>query len=239
MLKELSIFLLAYNEEQNIRKCVESALKNAKKVAAKYEVIVVLYEGSTDSTRDIVRGLMKKHSNLRLVIQKKKNKGYGAGLKKGFESSKYKYIFYTDADNQFNLNEISKLLPYLKEYDIVSGYRRKRSDPFMRIVYAKVYNILIGMMFWKWFKDVDSAFKIYKKDIFDKMKIKKNSGAADAEILVKARKKGYKIKEVPVSHHYRPKGKTRFEYGWGVIKFNVVLELIKDLFSLWREIHFK
>jgi glycosyltransferase involved in cell wall biosynthesis len=239
MLKEFSIFILAYNEEDNIKDCIESALLNAAKISSRYDVNVIIYEGSTDKTLEIVNELCKKHKDLRYTIQKKKNKGYGAALKLGIENAKYECIFYTDGDNQFDLNEIRKLLPYLKRYDIVSGYRKKRKDPFMRHIYAKAYNLLLAGLFLELFRDVDSAFKVYKRHIFKKIDINHSSGIADAEILIKARKNNMRIKEIPVSHHYRPKGKTRFEYSWGIIKIGVILELLREMLKLWKEIFLK
>jgi glycosyltransferase involved in cell wall biosynthesis len=239
MIKEISIFVLAYNEEHNIKSSVESAIKTLQGIAEKYEVIVVLYEGSTDSTEKIVKELMKKHPFLRLVIQKKEIKGYGAALKNGIKSSRYEHISYTDADNQFDINEMRKLLPYLKDYDVVSGYRKKRKDPLPRLVYAKAYNILIGLLFGEWFRDIDSAFKIYKKKIFKEMKLNITGGVADAEILIKARKSGFKIKEVPVTHFNRPRGKSKFESKLGLIRFSVIGKSVKDVFDLWKEVHFK
>ncbi len=163
MLDGLSIFLPAYNEEGNIEKAVLSALATAHRVSKNFEVVVVLYEGSTDGTRDRVNQLIKDHKHVRLVIQPEENKGYGAALHVGIRSCIYSYIFYTDADNQFDIAEISKLIPYLDTYDIVSGYRDGRKDPFLRILSARIYNFLLNILFKTHFKDVDSAFKIYKK----------------------------------------------------------------------------
>lgn len=235
-LPELSIFLLAYNEEENIKSCVEGALRIARKIASAYEVIVVLYRGSTDSTGTIVKRLMKQHRQVRLVYQECTNKGYGAALRLGIHHARYAYIFYTDADNQFNLNDVPTLLPYLDHHDIVSGYRMHRKDPGMRIVAAKVYNLLISLFFGTHFIDVDSAFKIYKKKIFQKVHLHYTTGIVDAEILIKALKHGFKIKEIPVEHHPRFHGRPVFEGGFGMVKPSVVWNLLRDMVKLRREL---
>lgn len=238
MLSGLSIFLPAFNEENNIERCVKSALSNAKKIAKEYEVIVVLAKASSDGTENILKGLMRSNDKLRLVYQKAENKGYGAALKLGIESSRHDYIFYTDADNQYDMGEISKLLPHLKNYDIVSGYRIKRVDSIMRSFLALAYNILLRMMFRTGVKDVDSAFKIYKRKIFERITLNYSTGIVDAEIIIKARRSGFKIKEIGVHNYKRPAGKAMYEM-WvgGMIKPKVVWELIKDIIRLWIELH--
>lgn len=239
-LNELSIFLLAYNEEDNIKKSINNALDAARKYTKKFEIIVILYEGSRDNTLFIVRDMMKKIPELDLVIQPMDHKGYGAALRMGIESSRYQYIFYTDADNQFDMNEIGLLIPYVGKYDIVSGYRKKRNDQFMRILAAKVYNLILDSIFFVYFKDVDSAFKIYNRRIFDKFKITCKTGMADAEILIKTKKKGMKIKEIPVSHYSRLDGKGTFDSGGlGVIRLSVVTNLLKDMFRLRKRLLFR
>jgi glycosyltransferase involved in cell wall biosynthesis len=238
MLEELSTFLLAYNEEKNIQKAIESLEEVLKKIAKKYEILVVLYEGHTDKTGDIVKEIARKNKNVRLIQQPIKEKGYGAALRIGITNSKYEYIFYSDADNQFDMNEIPKLIPYIQKYDIVSGYRRVRRDAIARRVMAKLYNIILNILFLTKTIDVDSAFKIYKKKIFNEIKIKSITGMGDAEIIIKAKKMGYRVKELPVSHYSRKEGQAIFQgNSWGFIKLSVIANLIKEMGLLWKDIY--
>ena len=238
MLSGLSIFLPTYNEEDNIEKCIKNALAKAKKIARKYEVIVVLSRNSSDNTGKIVKNLMKKNNRIRLIYQEAKDKGYGFALRLGIENSRYDYIFYTDADNQYNLKEISRLLPYVKKYDIVSGYRIKRRDAVGRIFLAFTYNLILKILFKTGVRDVDSAFKIYKKKIFEKVKLKYKTGIVDAEIIIKAQRNGFKVKEVGVHHHDRKFGKAMYEiWNLGMIRPKVILDLIRDIGRLWIELH--
>lgn len=237
MLPELSIFILAYNEEKNIADCVRSAYAAAKSVTKKHEVIVVFYEGSTDRTGEILEKLKKKHKDLRVVVQKKSEKGYGTALRLGIQKSRYKYIFYTDGDNQFKLEDIKILLPFVDKYDIVTGYRKKRNDLIMRRAAARAYNLFVRTCLGTGLRDVDCAFKIYKKEIFDKIKIRCSTGMADAEIIVKAKKQGYKVKEVGVNHYSRKMGSGQFDNKLGLIKPKVVKDLLKDMIKVWRDVH--
>ena len=234
MLPSLSLVLLSYNEEKNIAKSISSAVAVAKKVANKYEIVVVHYSGSTDSTESIIRKFIAKNRNIRIVYQPASQKGYGVALGMGLESARYDYVFYTDADNQFDLSELPLLLPYLGSYDIVSGYRMNRQDPFGRILSSKVYSILILLLFGLGMRDIDSAFKIYKRKIFDTFKIRSVGGLVDAEILIKAKGNGFKIREIPVHHYARFAGASH--YGTGFIKPSVVVNVFREIRMLWKEL---
>ncbi len=234
MLPSLSVVLLTYNEEGVIGRMVSSALGVAAGVAEKHEVVVVCYAGSTDNTNKIVGEMAAANKNVRVVMQPVEQKGYGVALRMGMEAAKMDYVFYTDADGQFDLSELPLLLPYLDNYDIVSGYRMKRHDPFGRILSSKVYNILMGVLFGLRMRDIDSAFKIYKRKIFDTFKIRSAGGLVDAEILIKAKNSGFKIKEIPVHHYARFAGKSN--YGTGFISPSVVLKVFREIRFLWKEL---
>ncbi len=237
MLPSLSLVLLAFNEEKNIGKCIKSAVGIAKKVARKYEVLVVYYEGSKDNTLKIAKEMAAENKKIRIVYQPADKKGYGVALRMGIEAAKYDYVFYTDADNQFDLSELPLLLPYLDSFDIVSGYRMKRMDPFGRVLSAKIYNLLLRVLFGLKMRDVDSAFKIYRRSIFSKFQLRSVTGLIDAEILIRAKNHGLRIKEVPVHHYLRLSGTSN--YGTGFIKPSVVINLFKEMLVLWKELRGK
>lgn len=234
MLPSLSLVLLSYNEEKNIAKSISSAVAVARKAAKKYEVVVVHYAGSTDGTESIIKKFIAKNRNIRIVYQPAGQKGYGVALRMGLESAKNDYVFYTDADNQFDLAELPLLLPYLEKYDIVSGYRVNRQDTFGRILSSKVYSILIRILFGLSMRDIDSAFKIYKRKMFGTFKIRSVGGLVDAEILVKAKNSGFRIKEIPVHHYARFAGASH--YGTGFIKPSVVMSVFREIRLLWKEL---
>ncbi len=234
MLSSLSLVLLAYNEEQIISQMVSSAASMGMKLAKGYEVVVVCFEGSTDKTNQVVRSMGKKDKHIRQVMQPIAEKGYGVALRMGIEAAKLEYVFYTDADGQFHLDELPLLLPYLENFDIVSGFRKRRQDPFGRILSSKVYNILIRILFGLKMRDIDSAFKIYKRKMFTTFRIRSKGGLVDAEILIKAKNHGFKIKEIPVTHYPRPVGKSN--YGTGFIKPSIILGVFREIRALWKEL---
>jgi len=237
MKPNVTMFFPAYNEEGNIRKVVKDAEKVLQETANKHEIIIVLYEGSNDSTKTIVRELIKKNKNLKLVMQPKKLKGVGYAIKMGFDAAKYPLIFYADSDNQFDLNEFELLLPYAKEYDIVAGYRINRKDPLIRIWVSKIYNMLIKAVFNLKGRDFDCAFRLVKKKIFKTIRLHCKTGLATSELLIKARRGGYKVKHIGVHHFQRYSGASVFEQkGFSIPKVSVISEIVKEIISLKKQV---
>jgi len=141
-LENLSMFFPLYNEEENVEELTKQAVKACKQNAKEYEVILV-NDGSKDGTEQIAKRLEQEYPNVRLISQE--NKGYGGALKTGFANCKHDWVFFSDGDLQFDLNELSKLVPHANDNDLVIGYRHKRADGFMRDLIAfglKVWNKL-------------------------------------------------------------------------------------------------
>ncbi|NOZ80419.1 MAG: glycosyltransferase family 2 protein [DPANN group archaeon] len=234
-LSGISGFLLAYNEEENIEKAVLALVAALKANAARYEAMVVLYEKSTDNTASIVRKLAKNNSHVRLVMQPCSRKGYGNAIRIGIEHARCPYIFFSDADNQFDFRDIGKLARYADSYQIVTGYRTDRKDPFVRRLTARIYNTLLKLIFPIPVKDIDCAFKLYQKDIFRNMELVCTTGMVNAEIITKAAIKKAAIKEVPIPHYHRFAGRPVFEANkWAIIKPKVVMDLLKEMKVLWK-----
>lgn len=202
--KGLSIFFPAYNEEENVRESCEKALKLASEITDDYEVIIV-DDGSIDDTGKILDELEKKYSHFR-AIHHKKNQGYGGAVWTGITSSTKDLVFFTDVDLQFNINELKKFIPYIDTYDVVVGYRNPRRDPFMRLVNAWGWKMLINMMFHLGVKDIDCAFKLFDRQIFEKIHVKSRGAMISAEMFIRIKDAGYTIKELPVKHYPRKAG---------------------------------
>ncbi len=236
----ISFFFPAYNEKDNIQKLYDDATNVLKEVASEYEILFVVYEGSTDGTIDTIKKLVDSDAHVRLIIQPKQKKGVGYAIKMGFDFAKHPYIFYADSDNQFDLKEFKLFLPYMETHQVIAGYRINRQDPFLRIFTSKVYNIIIRMMFGTRERDVDCAFRLVHKDVFEKVTLRCFLGLGTSELLVKARKYGFKIKEVGVHHLPRYAGVSVFEAeGIALPKPKVVVDLIKEMQVLKRDLRRK
>ena len=159
-LPELSIFFPFWNEEKNIEKVIKKAIPIAQKLSNKWEIIMV-DDGSSDKTLDIAKKLEKENSNL-VVVSHKKNRGYGAALKSGFEKAKYKYIIFNDGDGQFDFSESMRLIDKIGGADIVIGFRKKRLDNPFRHILMNLLKIWDLLFFGFNFKDIDCGFKLFR-----------------------------------------------------------------------------
>lgn len=200
----ISAFFPCYNEEKNVEKLLTKAAQFLPTIAYDYEIIVV-DDGSSDATTEIARNFLRENPKVK-IIRHETNMGYGAALRTGFDNSEKEYIFFTDGDNQFDIREIVKLLPYIKDFDIVAGFRIKRRDNFIRRLNAKCFNLLVRLLFGLKVKDIDCAFKIFKRDVIGNLKLQSSGAFINAEFLIRATRRGYKIKEIGVSHYPRQWG---------------------------------
>ncbi|MEW5945096.1 MAG: glycosyltransferase family 2 protein [bacterium] len=200
----VSFVMPAFNEEGNVRAAVRRAAEALEKFAADYEIVFV-DDGSSDATGAILDSLAAETPALR-VIHHGVNKGYGAALRSGFLAARFPLVFYTDADNQFDPMEIGKFLPHAADFHVVAGRRVRRADPLIRLVCSKTFNLAVGLLFRVGVGDVNCAFKLFRREVFDALAIESDDFFVDAEILAKARALGFSIKEIPVSHFPRTSG---------------------------------
>lgn len=220
----LSLVFPAYNEASNLESLIASAYKNASEISQNFEIIVV-NDGSQDGTKNALDRLQEQYPKHLKPIHLNPNRGYAHALKTGFMHAKKNLIFYSDSDNQFDFSQISLLANNLKDNDMVIGYRVDRQDNFLRILVSKCYNMLIRFAFGLKVRDIDCAFKLFRKDIFKKISIDLEKFLIDTEILVKAKKLNMKISQVGVNHLPRASGDS-------TVKFSDVLFTLKGLVKL-------
>jgi len=224
----LSIFFPCFNEKETIRPLTEKCLTIAKQICDDFEVLLI-DDGSTDGTAELADQLANEHANVR-VIHHTQNSGYGAALQSGFRAATKDYVFYTDGDGQFDVNELPLLLPLIEQFDIVSAYRLKRQDSFLRKVNAFCWTKLVGLLFNLKIKDIDCAFKLYKRDIFDHIEMHSTGALIDTEILARAQQNGYTITQIGVHHYPRQAGQ---QTGANI---KVILRAFRELLKLRKNI---
>ena len=224
----LSVFFPCYNEKDNIRPLTEKTLSVVRQICDDHEIILV-DDGSSDGTSELADRLAQEYPAVR-VVHHSQNKGYGAALQSGFRASTKEYVFYTDGDGQFDIAELTNLLPLIREYDIVSGYRLRRQDHLLRKINAFCWTTLVCLLFHLKLKDIDCAFKLYKRDIFDRIEMHSTGALIDTEILARAQRKGYTITQIGVHHYPRLAGQPTGA------NIKVILRAFKELFKLRKEI---
>ena len=236
----LTVFFPAFNEEENVRFMIESAKEVLEELCESWEIILV-DDGSTDRTAAIAENISLEDSRIR-VIRHGRNLGFGSAIRTGITHSRMPWVFYTDCDGQFDLNELDKVLEMKDIADIVSAYRHRRKDPWMRLLYSIAYGAVTSVLFAGGFKDTDASFKLYRKSIFEVIKPESTSGVIDFEILLLAEKKGFSVVQIPVSHYPRRAGQVSFEtvrngiFTW--VKVSAITEMFAQLLRLrmriWR-----
>jgi len=235
----LSVVLPAYNEAENIGRVIESAVRYLGDRQICYEIIVV-NDGSSDATAAIVGELSTENPQIHL-INHSQNLGYGSALRSGFDHAVHEYIFLTDGDGQFDISDLDQFLPYL--YDpqdhaqekilskVVIGYRAKRADVFVRSLNAWLYHLFIQSVLGIKVRDIDCAFKLFPRSIYQSLKpIKSNGALFSAEFLLKLQNLPIEpIIELPVRHFPRQFGKATGA------NIKVILKMFWECWQLKRE----
>src|SRR5437667_3794470 len=224
----MSVVLPAFNEEGNIRRTVEAAVKVLPQVAMSWEIIVV-DDGSNDATARICDNLKARYHEIE-VIRHGQNRGYGAALKSGIMKAKYDLIFFSDSDGQFDLRELVQLICWSEDYDIVAGYRAKRQDPLHRRINALGWNVLVRLVLGIKIRDIDCAFKLFRRAVFDQVQIRSVGAMVNTEILAQAARLGMRIHQVKVNHFPRRHGKQSGANLHGIIK------AFRELCRLWPQL---
>ncbi|MBI2599415.1 glycosyltransferase [Candidatus Daviesbacteria bacterium] len=223
----LSVFFPCINEEGNLENTVNRAEAVLKELKIRYEIIIV-DDGSTDKTGQIADKLVRENPNIR-VVHHTQNLGYGEALKSGFYNARYDTIVYTDGDGQFDFSEVTKFLEKIKDCDAVIGYRIKRQDPLIRRLFGKGWRLTLLTFFGLTLKDVDCGFKMVKKEVIEKIPhLESQRGAMiNAELAIKAKKKGFRIGQVGVRHYPRLSGRSTGA------NIRVIIKSFVDLLRLW------
>ncbi len=201
----LSIILPILNEQEGISESITEILKY-EKYFSQMEIIAV-NDGSRDNTLAVLKKLRDKNNKIK-IVDHRRNKGYGSALRSGVKNSSYDWVFFTDADMQFDIKELLEFLPYSKSYDFIVGFRQERADASNVKFRSWAYNRLVRILFGLPLRDVDCAFKLMKKSAVLKIHTHSNSFFISAELMTKAHRSRFKIKEIGVRHLPRRKGKS-------------------------------
>jgi glycosyltransferase involved in cell wall biosynthesis len=225
----LTVFFPAYNDSGTISSLVIAAVQTAGRLTPDFEVLVI-NDGSTDPTAEIVDELVRLYPQVR-AIHHEKNRGYGGALRSGFASASKEWVFYTDGDGQYDPREMERLWERRADsVDLVNGYKISRSDPLHRILIGRIYHHTVKLLFGLTVRDVDCDFRLIRRSVFDTVKLEKSSGVICLEMMKKITDAGFSIVEVPVHHYHRAHGKSQF--------FNVprLARTAVDVLKLWGEL---
>ncbi|HEY7114442.1 MAG TPA: glycosyltransferase family 2 protein [Thermoanaerobaculia bacterium] len=234
IVESLTVALPAYNEEANIAAMIEDVVRTVGPLAADWEVVVV-DDGSRDQTAAAVSEIESREPRVRLV-RHERNRGYGAAVWTGLTSARKELVFFTDSDRQFDLSEIRGLLEWLRGGDLAVGYRSPRRDPLARKINGWAWSRLVNLLFGYTARDIDCAFKVMRRSVVEALRqgVRSQGATFSAELLVRAKAAGFRIRELPVEGH-RPRAAGSPTGA----RLSVVLRAFRELAAfrraMWRE----
>ena len=224
---DISMVIPVYNEVESVPKLHAKLTEVLAAQGCSYEIIFI-DDGSTDGTYDAVKGLFLLDPTHVRVISFRRNFGKTAGLAAGFDNCRGEIIFTMDADLQDDPEEIPHFLDKIAEgYDLVSGWKQKRNDPVSKTLPSRIFNAVVSSSTGVKLHDIDCGFKAYRREVTDELKL-----YADLHrfIPVMAHWHGFRIAEIPVQHHARKFGKSKYgirRYARGALDFFKVLFLTR------------
>jgi glycosyltransferase involved in cell wall biosynthesis len=226
LISSLSLVFPSYNETENLQRLLELVAEVVPLFVEDFEVIVV-NDGSRDETFEVLTRLQAEHPWL-YVRHHETNLGYGTAVKTGLLSATKEYLFFSDADLQFDLYYLGCLLPHLRHHVAVFGYRAPRVDPWIRKVNAWLWRALINRLFDLNVRDLDCAFKVFHRDLLKIVGRVESKGAVfSTELLLRLKLAGHAWLEIPVRHLPRPAGSST-----GASP-RVILRAFKELFRFY------
>ena len=218
----ISFVLPMYNEAENIQETIVRMSNLAKEICVDYE-IVIADDASTDDSADMVEKLAFNDEHIKL-IRLARNTKFGGALAKGLLSASKELVLYTDSDFPAKEKDMKKALEMLDGADIVTSYSLVIKDAsFKRIVMSKGYNFLVRLLFGIKLRDINSGFKIYKREVFKDMKLTSRSPFVDVEIFAQALKKGFRIKQYGLIFDLRTRGTS------SISRLDVVVRTFWDM----------
>ena len=221
----VSVVVPAYNEEENLRPTVMQIAAKLDELKTTFEVVIV-NDGSTDRTREIAEGLAEADGRIRL-INHPCNMGPGSGVFTGMEASRGEFIIFIPADLALDLDELHKYIDASRECDLVVGIRSDRRDyslfrKFVSYVNIALIKVLFGMKERQF-----NYIHMYCRTMLNRINIESRSVFITAEIMIKARDLGYRLKEVDITYVPRTAGQATCGNP------GTIIDTVKDLFKFW------
>jgi glycosyltransferase involved in cell wall biosynthesis len=225
----LSFFFPAYNDGGTIASLVIRAVQAISRLTSDFEVIIV-NDGSADATAEIADELARTYPQVK-VVHHRQNRGYGGALRTGFATATKDLIAYTDGDAQYDPAEIEALWKQLTPgADMVTGYKISRADPLHRIIIGRIYHHAVKFLFRLQVRDVDCDFRLMRREIFDRVRLERDTGVICLEMMRKVQDAGFHIVETPVHHYHRTHGRSQF------FNFRRVFWTGVDVMKLWIQL---
>jgi glycosyltransferase involved in cell wall biosynthesis len=225
---DVSLFFPVFRDERTVRTVAEKSLAVLREVAERYEVVIV-DDGSPDRAGKIADELAREHAQI-AVIHHPRTLGYGAAIRSGLARCQYEWICSTDGDDEYDVNDLRKLIALKEFYDLIITFRYVKVYSSHRQFISWVYNKTLRALFRTHYRDISTGLKLIRKSLADQIVCQSNSPFIGAEITIKAMLKGYRIGEVGIQTFPR-------EFGKGAsTSLKNIVATIRDMVSVYRTI---
>ena len=228
--KSVSLVIPMFNEELNIEHAVSAAVDALTKYSDDYEIIVV-DDASTDDSPALVARLAEENPRIR-VIRHPKNRKLGGTIRTGFAAATKDLVLYMDADLPFDPDVLGRAIRAMDVTgaDLIAGYRHDRTmEGLRRTIYSYVYNTLIGVLFGWPHRDINFSFKLLKRRVLQQIELKSEGSLIDAELIVKAKNRGFAIQQIGIDYFPRIRGTSNLSSP------AVILKILRELVKLYPE----
>jgi len=226
----VSLVIPMYNEELNIEHAIDAAVEALTKYASDYEIIIV-DDASTDASPGLVRRAADANPRIR-CIRHEVNRKLGGSLKTGFAAATKDLVLYMDADLPFDPDVLGRAIRAIEVTgaDVIAGYRLDRTiEGLKRTIYSYVYNALIGVLFGWPHRDINFSFKLFKRSVLQSIELKSEGSLIDAELIVKAKNRGFAIQQIGLDYFPRIRGTSHLSSP------AVIIKIFRELVTLYPE----
>ena len=215
-LPSLSFVFPMYNEIGNVERCVAEALATGRKITSDLEIVLV-DDASTDGCGALADQLAERHPEVK-VMHHPKNRKLGGALRTGFAAATKDWVLYIDSDLPIEMDDALLAVPLTANADMVIGNRQGRAEGPKREIMSWVYNRLIRVLFGLNVRDVNFAFKLFRRSILERISLQSEGSFIDAELLIETHKAGFRIAELPLRYFERTAGVSTLGSGSVVVK---------------------
>lgn len=215
-LPSLSFVFPMYNEIGNVERCVAEALATGRKITSDLEIVLV-DDASTDGCGALADELAERHPEVK-VMHHPKNRKLGGALRTGFAAATKDWVLYIDSDLPIEMDDALLAVPLTANADMVIGNRQGRAEGPKREIMSWVYNRLIRVLFGLNVRDVNFAFKLFRRSILERISLQSEGSFIDAELLIETHKAGFRIAELPLRYFERTAGVSTLASGSVVVK---------------------
>jgi glycosyltransferase involved in cell wall biosynthesis len=224
----ISLFFLVYKDEATVETVARKAMALLASLTTTYEVLIV-DDGSPDRAGDLADALARDHDCVR-VIHHGRNRGYGAAVRSGLAACRYEYICFTDGDDEYDVEDLRRILTLRDYYDLIITFRYKKVYSGTRIFISWVYNHVLRLLFRTRFRDVSTGLRMIRRSVAAELDLRSDSPFIGAEIAIKTMLKGYRVGEVGIQTFPRT-----FGTGSSTSMRNIIATM-RDMWSVYRTV---